>query len=97
MIRHSAVSCQRLGDAYIMRRAWSRTGAKGVFMDYVDSDYSSTVTKGAARPPLKGSVDAEVCVVGGGPLGVAAAQLSYWIYALRDAFRHQFSSGWHST
>ena len=42
-------------------------------MHYVDSYYSSTVSPGAPRPPLDGSVDTEVCVVGGGLAGLATA------------------------
>ena len=42
-------------------------------MHYVDSYYSRTVTPGAARPPLEGNVDAEVCVIGGGLAGLATA------------------------
>ena len=32
----------------------------------------------------------------GGPLGVAAAQLTYWTYQLRDAFREHLPQGWQS-
>jgi len=42
-------------------------------MHYVDSYYTATVTPGGPRPALDGSIEAEVCVVGGGLAGLATA------------------------
>lgn len=41
--------------------------------DHINSYYAATANKQDARPPLSGSVTAEVCVIGGGFTGVNAA------------------------
>ena len=41
--------------------------------EHVKSYYAATANKQDARPPLQGSVNADVCIVGGGFTGVAAA------------------------
>lgn len=40
---------------------------------YIDSYYARTAASVAARPPLAGKVEADVCVVGGGLAGLSAA------------------------
>jgi gamma-glutamylputrescine oxidase len=40
---------------------------------YVDSYYARTLAEPGDRPPLDGTIDAEVCVIGGGLAGLATA------------------------
>lgn len=41
--------------------------------DYLDSYYARTLSERSSRPPLDGTVDVEVCVIGGGLAGLATA------------------------
>ena len=96
MIRYPVVTHQRCGEAYIMRRLRSLTGAPRRAMRDVNGYYSSAMRPGAARKRLNGSVDSEVRVVVG-RLDLAGAQLTYLPYERRDALRQQSTLRRHSS
>ncbi len=41
--------------------------------DHVNSYYAATAHRKDARPPLRGGIEADICVIGGGFTGVNAA------------------------